>query len=81
MYGNAPVHSSQSTDVSEDILKCVCKLEGIDVAKAELNMRVDNELGKAQNLATQVERVSKSRFLALFCGKSFDGLQHRKHLD
>ena len=51
--------------MGEDILKSVCQLECIDVAKPELNMSIHDELGQAENLATQMEGISETRFLAL----------------
>lgn len=41
------------------------QLEGVDVAEAVLHVRVDDELGQAQDLARQVERVAEARLLAL----------------
>ena len=38
-------------------------------------MRVNNEFDHSEDLSTQVEGVSESTFLALFCSQSFDGLQ------
>jgi hypothetical protein len=46
------VHPRQRTNVGEDILQGIRQLECIDIAKAELNMCVDNELGEPKNLAT-----------------------------
>ena len=51
--------------MGEDILKSVCQLECVDVAKPELNMGIHDELGQAENLATQMEGISETRFLAL----------------
>mmetsp|Transcript_27303 Transcript_27303/g.78698 ORF Transcript_27303/g.78698 Transcript_27303/m.78698 type:complete len:112 (-) Transcript_27303:1958-2293(-) len=40
-----PVHSRELTDVVEGILQTVRVLIGIDIAKAELHMGINNELG------------------------------------
>lgn len=53
----------------EDILKCVGQLESIDVAQAELNMRIHDELGETKNFSAQMERVSEAGFLALLGGQ------------
>lgn len=41
----------------EDILQCICELESINIAQAELNMGINDKLCKAQNLMTQVEGI------------------------
>jgi hypothetical protein len=48
------------------ILNSVRKLKGIDVSKAILDVGVHNKLRESENFTTQVERISKSRFLAFF---------------
>ena len=35
-----PVHTSQRANVCKDVLWCVCELESIDIAKAELSINV-----------------------------------------
>ena len=37
-----PVHARQSTNVRENILQGVCQLEGVDIAKTELNVGVND---------------------------------------
>lgn len=55
-----PVHTREGTNVSEDVLKSVGELEGVDIAQAELDVGVDDKLRQAQDLATQVEGVSET---------------------
>jgi pyrimidine operon attenuation protein/uracil phosphoribosyltransferase len=64
------VHTRQGTDVAEDILECISQLEGIDIAKTELNMCVNDKLSKTKNFAAQVESVSKTRLLTFLSRKS-----------
>jgi hypothetical protein len=72
---NAPVHSSQSTNMCKDVLYGIGQLERVHVAQAELHVRIDDELSEAQDFATQVECVSEAGLFALLRGQSFDGLQ------
>jgi hypothetical protein len=60
-----PIHASQCPNMRKDILQSIRKLESIDVAETELNMRIHDEFRKAEDLATQVEGVSETRLLAL----------------
>lgn len=50
-------------------------LVGVDVAEAILNVRVDDEFGETEDLATQMERVAEARLLALFGRKRLDRLE------
>lgn len=63
------VHTRQRTDVSEDVLQGVSQLERVDVAKAELNVSIDDQLGKTEDFAAQMERISEAGLLTLFCGE------------
>jgi len=45
--------------VRENVLRCVCKPESIDIAKAELS--INDELRKTQDFSTQVESVEKTK--------------------
>ena len=69
------VHSRELTDVSEEILQPVRKLESVDVTKSELDVGVDDELGQSQDFSTKVEGVSESGSLSLFGRESLDRLQ------
>lgn len=69
------IHSRQLTDVGEHELKTIGELEGVDVAETVLDMRIDDELGEAEDLATEVEGVSEAGLFALFGGERFDGLE------
>ena len=54
-----PVHTSQRANVCKDVLQCVCELESIDIAKAELS--INDELRKTQDFSTRVESVEKTK--------------------
>jgi hypothetical protein len=56
-------------------LQTVSKLESVDVSKAVLDVRVDDELGETEDLSTQMERVSEAGLLALLGRKGLDRLQ------
>lgn len=58
----------------KDVLDSIRQLEGVDVSKSELDVRVDNELCETQDFTTQVERISETRLLALLRRQSFDRL-------
>jgi hypothetical protein len=61
--------------VSKGVLQTVSKLESVDVSKAVLDVRVDDELGETEDLSTQMERVSEAGLLALLGRKGLDRLQ------
>lgn len=69
------VHARELTDVGEGELETVGELEGVDVAEAVLDVRVDDELGEAEDLATEVEGVSEAGLLALLGRERLDGLE------
>jgi len=54
-----PVHSSQRANVHKNVLRCVCELESIDIAKAELS--INDELRKTQDFSTQVGKCRESK--------------------
>jgi hypothetical protein len=64
-----PVHSSKGTNVREDVLKSIGQLEGINIAEAELDIRVHNQLRETKNFTAKMEGVSESGLLSLFGGK------------
>lgn len=61
--------------MSERELKSVGELERVDVAEAVLDVRVDDELGETEDLATEVEGVSEARLFALLGRERLDGLE------
>jgi hypothetical protein len=69
------VHSRKLTDMGEEVLQSVRKLESVDVTKSELDVGIDNELGQSQDFSTEMEGVSESRSLSLLGRESLDGLQ------
>jgi hypothetical protein len=69
------VHAGELSHVGEHELKTIGELEGVDVAEAVLDVRVDDELGQAKDLATEVEGVSEARLFALLRGERLDGLE------
>lgn len=70
-----PIHASQLANVCEHELQAVGELERVDVAEAVLDVRVDDELGQAQDLAAQMERVSEAGLFALLGCERLDRLQ------
>mmetsp|Transcript_42648 Transcript_42648/g.166462 ORF Transcript_42648/g.166462 Transcript_42648/m.166462 type:complete len:242 (-) Transcript_42648:1814-2539(-) len=59
----------------ERVLKTIRKLESIHVAQTVLDVAVNDQLGQPQDLATQMEGVSKPRLLSLLGGQRFDWFQ------
>lgn len=70
-----PVHSSQSTDMREDVLQGVRELESVDISETELDVRVDDQLSETEDFTTKMESIAESRLLAFLGRQSFDGLQ------
>mmetsp|Transcript_31892 Transcript_31892/g.87345 ORF Transcript_31892/g.87345 Transcript_31892/m.87345 type:complete len:298 (-) Transcript_31892:756-1649(-) len=69
------VHAGELAHVREDVLQAVGQLVSVHVAQPVLHVRVDDELGEAEDLAAEVEGVPKARLLALLGGQRLDGLQ------
>lgn len=69
------IHSRQLTNVSEDVVETIGELIGINVGEAILNVRINDELGQAENLTTQVEGIPKATLLSFFGGEGLDGLE------
>ncbi len=57
------VHARKGTNVGKD---SVCKLEGINIAKPELDMGIDDKLCPVQNFSTWVESILKWDFFCSF---------------
>jgi len=55
--------------VGEGVLEAVSQLKSFYVAQTVLDVGVNDQLGQAEDFATQVESVSKTRFLALLGGE------------
>ena len=70
-----PVHARQLAHMRKDVLQCICQLERVGIAEPVLHVRVDDELGQAQDLAAEVERVAKPRLLPLLRRQRLDGLE------
>ena len=64
------VHASQSTNVREDVLQSIGKLESVNVAQAELDIGIHDEFCKAKDFTAQMERISEARLFALLCRQS-----------
>lgn len=62
------VHTSKLTNVGKNVLQTVSQLECIDVTETILDVRIDDQLGQAKNLTTQVEGVTETRLLS-FLGR------------
>jgi hypothetical protein len=70
-----PIHASQVTNMRENVLKTVCKLESFNVTETVLHMRINYKLHHPQNLTTQVECITEPALLALLGCQSFDWFQ------
>jgi hypothetical protein len=46
--------------VSEYILDGISELEGVHVAKPELDVRIDHKLGEPNDLTTEMEGISEA---------------------
>ncbi len=55
----------------ENVLKRISEVEGVHVAKTEVDMCVDDELCETQNFTAKMESVSVSGFLSFFRGSKF----------
>lgn len=64
----------------KDVLQSIGQLEGVNVAKSELDVCVDDKLGETQNFTAQVECVSKTRLLALLRRQRLDRLYGKNRL-
>jgi hypothetical protein len=60
------VHARQGANVRKGILKSVRELEGVNIAKAVLDMGINDKLRQTQNFSTQVESIPETRLLPLF---------------
>ena len=69
------VHARELSDMGKNVLKAVGELKGVDVTESVLDVGVDNQFREAEDFATQVEGVSKTRFFAFFGREGFDGLE------
>ena len=59
----------QRTDVGEDVLKGIGKLESVNITQTILDMCIDHKLGETQDFTTKMESVSKTRLLTLLRGQ------------
>lgn len=69
------VHTSELAYVGKCVLQTIGKLEGINVAKTILNMRVNNKFGESKYLSTKMEGIAKTRLLSLLRCECFHWLQ------
>jgi hypothetical protein len=69
------VHTCQLPNVREDVLEAICQLEGLDVSQAVLDMRINDQLGHAKDLTTQMEGVTEARLLTLLGRQRLHWLQ------
>lgn len=69
------VHAGKLANVVESVENAIGKLESIDIAETVLDLRVDNELGQAENLAHEMEGIAEAGLFAFFSGECFDRLQ------
>ncbi len=61
--------------MGEGVLQSISQLEGVHVVEPVLDMAVHQQLGHAQNLAAQMERVAESALLTLLRGERLHRLQ------
>lgn len=69
------VHAGELANVVESVENAIGELESIDIAETVLDLRVDNELGQAENLAHEMEGIAEAGLFAFFGGECFDRLQ------
>ena len=69
------VHSSQLSNVSENVLQTVCELISLDGSQPILDVRINDKLGQPQYLAHQVESITKARAFPFLRCQGFDRLQ------
>ncbi len=67
--------TSELPHMGEGVLEPISQLEGVHVIEPVLDMAVHQQLGHAQNLAAQMERVAESALLALLRGERLHRLQ------
>ena len=67
-----PIHSSQLTNMGENIPKTISELKAVHITKSVLDIRIYHQLGQTENLTTQMESIPKSGLLSLFSGECFD---------
>ena len=60
-----PVHPRELADVGECVLQAISQLEGIHVAKAILDMGVNNQFCESEDFTAQMEGVAKAGLLPL----------------
>jgi len=61
--------------MSKDILQTICELECLDITQPILYMRVNDQLGKSQDLPAEVEGITEAGLLSLLGGQGLDWLQ------
>lgn len=70
-----PVHTSKLADMVESVENTISELKGVDIAETVLDLRVDNELGQAEDLTHEMEGVAEAGLFAFFSGESFNRFQ------
>lgn len=70
-----PVHAGKLANVVESVENAIGELESIDIAETVLDLRVDNELGQAKDLAHEMEGIAEAGLFAFFGGECFNRLQ------
>lgn len=63
------VHARQLPDMVEGVLKAIGELVGIEVPQPVLDVRVDDQLGEAEDFPREVERISEAGLLPLLGGE------------
>jgi len=76
------IHAGELSDVGKHILEPISQLVSINVSKAVLHMRVDNQLGQTKDLATIVnDHTSRNKVLVVGHGDVIDKPLLRKRFD
>ena len=69
------LQTCELTHMRHGVLEPVGQLEGVHVVEPVLDVAVHNQLGHAEDLTTQVERVAEPALLTLLGGQGLDRLQ------
>ena len=69
------VHSSQLPEMTEDVVKTISELEGVEVSKSILHVRVSHDLHHSEDFSAEMESVSETRLLSLLRRQRFHRLQ------
>lgn len=69
------VHASELAHVSKGILQPIGKLECIHIPQPVLNMGINHQFGKTEDLTAKMKSIAKSAFLSFLRRESLHWLQ------